>query len=189
MTPILLSGPALEPVSLVEAKNWLRLDTSDEDNLVQALITSARLVVEASVGVQLIAQSWRLAADRWPGDRCISLPLRPVLTLDAIRIFDNQGDSEVIATMDYHADLAGMNPRVQFLKAPPPPGQSLSGIQIDVTAGFGPAADDVPAALRQAILLLLARWFENRGDAAGDAHTLPDEIAALVSPWRAMRLT
>jgi uncharacterized phiE125 gp8 family phage protein len=189
MIPILLSGPVIEPVSLFEAKNWLRLSNSDEDVLVQALITSARLVVEASAGVLMISQTWRLSEDQWPVSGALVLPLRPIASVDAIRVVDGQGNAAILPQQDYQADVPAMNGRLQFLKAPLAPGQKLSGIQIDVTAGFGAAAADVPAPLRQAILLLVARWFENRGDAAEDGRALPREIASLVSSWRAVRLT
>ncbi len=63
MTPLLLSGPAVEPLSLVEAKSWLKLDSSDEDQLVQSLIASARLAVEAATNRLLITQQWRLMMD------------------------------------------------------------------------------------------------------------------------------
>ncbi|MCC2097407.1 MAG: head-tail connector protein, partial [Hyphomicrobiales bacterium] len=65
MTPILQSAPAVEPVSLAEAKNWLRISHDSDDLLIEALITSARLVVEAHAQLVLIAQSWRIVADAW----------------------------------------------------------------------------------------------------------------------------
>ena len=71
----------------------------------------------------------------------------------------------------------------------PPPGRARGAIEIDLTAGYGPAATDVPALLRQAVLRLAARWFELRGDVAGrDAAALPTEIMALVAPFRRARL-
>ena len=56
-------------------------------------------------------------------------------------------------------------------------------------AGFGPTRDTVPAPLRQAVLRLACRWFEHRGDVVSrDAMRLPAEIAALVAPFRRVRL-
>jgi uncharacterized phiE125 gp8 family phage protein len=76
---------------------------------------------------------------------------------------------------------------VTVAAAAPEPGLPAEGIHLDVVVGFGQAGSDVPAPLVQAIRLLVARWFENRGDApAGTA--LPPDVAALVAPYRRARL-
>jgi uncharacterized phiE125 gp8 family phage protein len=63
MTPLLTFAPQTEPLSLEEAKSWLRVDTGDEDQLIQSLIVSARLAVEAATNRLLINQHWRLLLD------------------------------------------------------------------------------------------------------------------------------
>src|SRR5690242_18760477 len=60
MTSYLIAGPGEEPVSLAEAKAFARIDGSDEDALVGALIAAARLHVESLTGRALITQTWRL---------------------------------------------------------------------------------------------------------------------------------
>lgn len=68
-------------------------------------------------------------------------------------------------------------------------GRTHGAIEIDIAVGFGATAAAVPAPLRQAVLRLAARWFEQRGDVAGrDAQALPVAIAALVAPFRRGRL-
>ena len=42
MTSILLTGPAIEPISLEETKTFLRIEHNDEDQLIAALATGAR---------------------------------------------------------------------------------------------------------------------------------------------------
>ncbi|WP_162783826.1 baseplate multidomain protein megatron [Devosia naphthalenivorans] len=57
MTSYLLAGPAGEPVSLAEAKAFLRVDDGAEDGLIGTLIGAARLHVEGVTGRALLAQS------------------------------------------------------------------------------------------------------------------------------------
>ena len=45
----------------------------------------------------------------------------------------------------------------------------------------------MPAPLRLAIRMLVARWFENRGDILGE-QTLPPEVQTLLAPYRRTRL-
>ena len=57
MNPILITGPAVEPVTLAEMRAYLRLDDTAEDDLVAALVTTARQCVESASGRMLIIQS------------------------------------------------------------------------------------------------------------------------------------
>jgi uncharacterized phiE125 gp8 family phage protein len=73
--------------------------------------------------------------------------------------------------------------------AVPAPGRLIAGIELEVTVGYGDAATDVLEALRQAIRLLVAHWYENRGLAAvGTVTVLPATVAALIAPYRMLSL-
>ena len=74
MIPLIVNGPAIEPIALADAKKWLKLETSDDDDVVGALITAARLMLEAQIRRMLITQTWRLIYDRWPNGRMTYRP-------------------------------------------------------------------------------------------------------------------
>ncbi len=61
---------------------------------------------------------------------------------------------------------------------------------IDVEAGYGTTASDVPEPLKQAIRQLLAHWYENRGAGPPDESALrvPATVAALIAPYRVLAL-
>jgi uncharacterized phiE125 gp8 family phage protein len=69
----------------------------------------------------------------------------------------------------------------------PAPGKARNGIEIGLRAGYGASPDAVPATLRLAIRILVAHWFENRGDVIGE-QILPPEAMALVAPFQRARL-
>ena len=69
----------------------------------------------------------------------------------------------------------------------PEPGRPRNGIAIELRAGYGAAPDAVPATLKLAIRILVAHWFEHRGDMAGE-QILPPEAFALVAPFQRARL-
>ena len=190
MTNVLITPPALEPLTLAEAKDFLRLDTSDEDTLVAALIIAARQAVERDTRRALITQTWRIVLDAWSDLTTFKIPLAPFLSLGPIRTYDAASVASVLSAGAYYVDAQPGAARVQFLVAPPTPGRAIAGIEIDVVIGYGAAAAAVPEPLRLAMRMLVARWFEARGDAAVDAGAMatPPHIDALLAPFRILRL-
>ncbi|SDB31561.1 head-tail connector protein [Bauldia litoralis] len=191
MTAALITGPALEPVSLADVKAHLRIDGGDEDALLTAAIVSARVHVESATRRVLIEQGWRIYYDAWPRRRIVRLPVAPLMSLDAVTIYDAAGDPQVVDAEDYEADVAASPARlVLAANAPTPVGRAVNGIEIDVTAGYGATSVDVPAALRQAVLMLVAHWYEHRGAVGHDLAVLvaPLGFEALIAPYRLLSL-
>lgn len=187
----LLSGPSSEPVSLDEAKVYLRIDHSDEDALIASLITTSRLQVEAGLGLALIEQQWMVQADCWPLSGVVDLPLRPLQSVDEIRVLDGDGVPTILDSLTYAVDTNGDRPRVASRTGYwPLPGARLAGIEIDITAGFGTDAADVPEDLRQALLALLAHWYEHRGlvELGSQSPPIPSAVSQLLSPYKAVRI-
>lgn len=189
MIPLLLSAPALEPISLDEAKAWLRIDSSEEDQLIAALIVSARLTLEAFTRRLFVTQSWRLTFDAWPASvarrNILPIPLAPSQSVTAIRVHGASGAPQLLDAASYNSALS----RVVFAAPPPAPGRATDGVEVDVVAGYGDAASDTPEPLRRAMLALVAHWHENRGDATDEPWHLPTLVATLTRPYRRERLT
>ncbi len=189
MTAYLLAGPAEEPLSLAEAKAFLKLDDTAEDALVATLIAAARLHVEGTTARATVAQSWRLVLDAWPTDGEVRLPVAPLLSLSAVTVFDGEGDPTELDLEPFEIDAA--TPRLLLPAAFDAPSmRERQGIEIDYVAGYGEAAGDVPADLRQAMLALVAYWFANR-DAVivdGSGSVVPAGFDRLVAGYRRVRL-
>ena len=188
MPSILVTPPAIEPVTLAEAKAHLRVGHGDEDALISMLIVSARRHVEAQTGLCLIAQGWTHFRDDWPDDGVLALPLAPLLAVDEIGVFGEDDIKAVIDPAHYYADTASRPPRLMLRgsRVWARPGRIGNGIAIELTAGFGTAASDVPEGLREAILQLTAHWFEHRGNA--NPPPAPLTVKTLLQPFREKRL-
>lgn len=191
MTATLLTGPALEPVSLLDAKAHLRVDHDDDDSLLTAAIVSARVHVETATRRVLIEQAWRIHLDRWPRKRILRVPVAPLIAVDAIRVRDADGGATVVAADEYEVDAAAVPGRLVLAAAAPAPvGPVVNGIEIDVTAGYGATTLDVPSPLRHAVMMLVAHWYEHRGAVGHDpaGETPPLGYAALIAPYRILSL-
>lgn len=192
MSLVMTSGPALEPISLGEAKVHLRVDGSLEDALIQSLIVTSRLHVEAALGLALVTQSWSYFLDRWPKAGRLILPLRPVAAVSHVRVWNEDGVAETLSPSHFLLDGQGAPPRLVALSGAPPlaPGRTVNGVEVAFTAGFGAAADDVPATIRHALLLLVALWYENREpvEIGAGVNAVPTMVSDLLAPYRRRRL-
>lgn len=188
MTSYLLAGPATEPVSLAEAKAFLRIDDTAEDGLITTLIGAARLHVEGITGKALLAQSWRIVLDDWPENGAVRLPVTPMIAVTAITATDTNGATHDLALEQFLLDAGRLIvPRVVVGM---PALQERQGIEIDYVAGYGAEPEDVPADLRQAMLGLVAHWHEHRDAVilAGSGAIVPSGFDRLVAAHKRVRL-
>lgn len=192
MALVLTGPPALEPVSLAEAKAHLRVSHAEEDALVTRLITAARAHLESSLTRAFVTQGWTLWLDAWPADAVVRLPLAPVREITSVRTYDAAGIPVGVPDTAWFLDAVSRPARlVPVGGAPwPRPGRRVNGVEITFLAGHGDLAGEVPEAIRQAILLLVAHWYENRepADPSAPVAPLPHGIAELVMPYRERRL-
>ncbi len=192
MSTVLLSAPALEPITLSEAKAHLRVDSNAEDTLIQSLIMASRLHIEAALDLALITQTWRLRRDTWPSSRTMILPLRPVQSVTAVKVFDDADASHTLDLASFILDGAANPARLVWRGngTMPSPSVAANGIEIDFIVGYGDAASNVPQSIRQALLLLIAHWYENREpvEIGATATVIPVAVSELLAPYRGRRL-
>lgn len=189
MTAIVTTPPAQEPVTLEEARAHLRVSGSEEDALIARLIAAARQHLERVARRALVTQGWRLYLDAWPPGRIVRLPVGPVQSVESVAVYDGDGLPVTLAATDYRLDGQAEPPRLRIAAAAPSGVAGFNGIEVEFTAGYGADADGVPQPLRQAILVLVAHWFDGR--AAGfDLATagVPAGWSALLAPYRMLRL-
>ncbi len=192
MTAVLISGPAIEPVSLSQAKAHLRVDVDDEDTLLTSLIAAARLHVEAYTQRVFITQTWSIYLDKWPQGQPLCLPISPIQSVTEINLFATDNTSVAVDPTGYVVDALSAPPRILWRGAGsgPRPGRALNGIEIIVIAGYGNDATQVPQPIRQAILMLIAQWFEHRSPPTLNEpdETMPPGVTALLQSYVPVRL-
>lgn len=172
------SPPATEPVSLDQAKAWLRVESGgDEDALIAALIPAARARAEWHTGQAFVTQGWTLWLDGTRG--IIDVPLAPLQSVASVTLYAPDGSATVLDAGDYA--VAGQS---VILATPPFALRARNGIAVAFTAGYGDA-DAVPAPLCAAILQIVSALYEHRG---GDAVPIPDNALALLAPYRLVKL-
>ena len=181
----LITPPAVEPVTLDEAKTWLKLDTADDDSVVSRLIATARQMVEHYTRRVLITQTWRLSLNKRPALPFVVLPMAP-----AVQLISGYTQSDALTKVPLDVsglwlDAGSEPPRLIF------PNQLMASTRVpmsltlDIQFGYGTQAVNVPEALRQAILVFVAQAYEQR--CAADVLPI-DHIAALIAPFMIRRI-
>jgi len=99
---ITLTGPGAEPITLTEAKAHLRVDGTDEDGLITALIVAAREHVENHTARVLVARSMRSYFPGFPARMDLVAPLQSVASVKYLE--DSAGTETTLATTNYVVD-------------------------------------------------------------------------------------
>jgi len=186
-----VTAPATEPVTLAEAKAHLRIDIADDDALITALISSARLHAEMLTARSFITTRWRLVMDGFPG-HAIDVHKCPVVSLLSIQHLDMNGLLQNLPSTDYIADLASEPARITpvFGKIWPVSLPQIGAVTVLFDAGYG-SAEAVPEGIKSWIKLRIGSLYEHREEVAimnrGKIETLPF-IDRMLDPYRVVTL-
>ena len=161
MTLRVITPPTVEPVSVETAKAFLRIDGTADDALLAVLVPAAREKGEQITRRAFTTQTLEMMVDAWPIDGYVLKVLRPpLLSVVSVKYLDE--DAAQSTWTDYAVDIKSEPGNILFNSFPAVTLQETGGITVRFTAGYGAAATDVPQTIKQAILLLIAYWFENR---------------------------
>lgn len=164
-----VTAPASEPVTLAEAKSHLRLEIGDDDADVNRLIAAARLWAEEYCWRGFVTQVWELVDEQFPNDSCLpvaregfKLPRGNLVSVASVKYIDVNGVEQTLAGSEYTVDTVSEPGRVRraYGKSWPSYRSQWDAVRIRYTVGWSGA--NVPAPIKQALLLLIAQMYENR---------------------------
>jgi uncharacterized phiE125 gp8 family phage protein len=158
------TAPASEPVTLAEAKAHCRVDTSDDDSYLTALINLGRIYVEDILDITMITTVWEARYDAFPLWELV-LPRPPMAAQTVTVIYRDEGGTTrtITSVAGFQADSYVTPGRIYPLYNgvwPAVRGDENS-VTVRWTAGYG-AAGSVPQNLKHLVLLLVAHWYANR---------------------------
>lgn len=206
MSLTVVTGPTLEPVSLAEAKAHLRVEVPDEDALIDGYILAAREYIERETQRALITQTldyktsfsrWYSQCGNWPiyyTGECyrtgIMLPRPPLQSVTSLAYVDSAGATQTLAANQYQVILDNGDSHegliVPAFGVTWPTLQAVpDALTIRFVAGYG-GMEDVPHSIRQAMLLLIGQFYEQRENVIAGASIaeVPFAVASLISHFR-----
>lgn len=151
-------APTVYPVSLVEAREQLRITDTTEDAYLNSLIAVATEMVEQMVGRPIASQTWALAINGAVSK--VYLPKLPVVSVSSIAYYDRDNASQTATVSDFYLftdeDKAWLEPKPNI--SWPETYDRADSLTITFVAGYS----TVPDNLRHAVLLMVSNFFENR---------------------------
>ncbi|MEM6381090.1 MAG: head-tail connector protein [Pseudomonadota bacterium] len=185
----LVTAPVSAPLTRDEVKAHCRVDHPDEDVLIDGYINAAVAHVDGYRGVLgrcLINQTWRMRLSGWAGK--IALPFPDVSDV-AIRYRDAADAEQTLDSGVYELVSSPGRGAIRMRQAFDYPAlydDAAEPVTIDLTAGFGANATDVPWTIKQAMLLLIAHWYEHREAASAGVviADVPKGVDALLMQHR-----
>lgn len=186
----LITAPTSEPLTLDEAKQHLRVDTSDDDGLIAGYILAARHWVESQVG-PLMTQTWDYTVDGgWPivNNRYqIDLPLKPVQSITSVSYVDSAGATQTLSASLYQTVLNTPTASVvrAYSQSWPTVRDQPACITVRFVAGYGAHPGSVPDPLRVAIQMLVGSFYEHREEVVigQTVAQVPFGVQSLISPY------
>ncbi|MEK6788502.1 MAG: head-tail connector protein [Pseudomonadota bacterium] len=189
MELICLEAPAIEPVTVAELLAQARIDGAEENELLGRLISTARAHVESLTQRSLLRQRWSLQIDGFPVCGLLRLPRAPVVAIQSVKYLDFAGAEQTLSGTAYRL-VGGLGMMPKIVPAVglqwPKTADVIGAVTIEYQAGLLKPTD-LPPAIRHAILMLAAHWFEHREaviEASGRGGLLPVPMAvdSLLSP-------
>lgn len=191
----IVTHPVAEPVSPVELQEHVVAD----DGILcpikaDGLIAAAREQIEETLGIAMITQTWIVALDRWPtgqepwwdgvrqgamselsgSNKTYELPRFPLISVTGVNVYNEAGSATAVNVSNtFDIDTYQRPGRISLKQGAvwPVALRSVNAIEITYTAGFGATKDDVPFALRQAVMMLAGYLWEHRGECSiGSAY-------------------
>lgn len=178
--------PAVEPVSLSEAKAWLKVDNTADDDLISSLIVAARMAVEDYTNLKLIEQTIEETYDCFPAANmyneygALRLTHGPVVSVTSIGYQLVAGTYTALNSYDYKAHTYqrpaiitpaynGLWPTV--IKFP-------EAVKVTYVAGVAANAAAVPDLFKNAIKKMLLQWYEKRGE---NMRKIPTDVEFMLN--------
>lgn len=201
--------PTIEPISIEEAKEHLRLDDDIDDIPVLTYVKAARLWAEKYTGRFFITRTVQQFLDSSastldplyegmrsgilarPYGNYIELSASPTITVTSVNYYNDSDTQSTWATSNYYVDNVSDLGRIYLRDTGtfPTDLRAANGLEINYTAGYGSARSDVPSDIKLAMLQYMTFAYEHRGEQEGGTPPmLPKILNTLLSPYKIMRL-
>lgn len=158
------TGPEMEPLTKDEVKTHLGIEGVEGfDERIDQLIAGARAHVERTTGRRLLNQTLTIYSNYFPSGREIRFSIAPVSAVASVKYYDVDGTLQTFDASKYYTDLISEPGGIVLVDGEVWPDTQIArpnAVQIQVTAGYGADAADVPEGITTAMLMMIEKAFD-----------------------------
>lgn len=180
----LVTDASVEPVTLADMKEFMKVDLSDENDIITSMIKSARISIENYCGIGLTTKTYDYYFDEVSD--VIKLPLPPLQSVTTF-VYNDLTYSETEISSDYYKVFSFDRNEGEIIKLPtytyPSDIPSYRAFRVRFVNGYGDDATDVPSTIVEALKLTVSHWFENR-----ESQSLPPEAIRLIQQYKVYKI-
>lgn len=157
----LVTAAATGPMTLDEMRKHLKCEESEDDVLIRSIVETCREQVEHVTGRKLVDTTYDQTFDVWADEMLLSYS--PLSSVTSVKYYDEDGVEQTLSSSIYDV-VTNQEPgriRLAYNQSWPTHRSQNEAITVRFVAGYG-EADDVPASLKQAMLLLGSHLYDNR---------------------------
>ena len=196
------TAPSVEPVSLQEVKEYLRLEDGVDERLLRPFVETARRFAEEYLNRSLMQTTYNLFIDGYDemadplfeGVRTgpylnyyknfIVLPKSPVISVTAVSTFNDEDTETTFASTRYFLDNVREPARIVLRQGEtfPTALRVANAIKVVYVAGYSNAFA-IPEPIKLAMLQHIAHLYEHRGDMYEAQTPMPVMVKNLYAPY------
>ncbi|WP_407308521.1 head-tail connector protein [Desulfosporosinus sp. SB140] len=159
-----ITPPAMEPLSLEEAKHHLRISGDDDDAIITSLITQAREYCEGYQKRRYITQTIELVLDSFPSENYIEFTsFSPIQSVVSVKYYGTDGAEYIFDAENYIVDTDSLVNRIALgynKQWPSTALQPINAVRIRFVAGYGDASE-VPESVKWAMVMQMRLAYDD----------------------------
>jgi uncharacterized phiE125 gp8 family phage protein len=168
-------------ITIAELKSQIRYFESDEDAVLAAYVRSAQDWVAQALGRPLLEETWEYRLDYFPCYWVFQIPL-PIRSITSIKYIDFDGVQRTVDPAVYLT--VGDTLYLAYGKNWPMTRREAGAVRVSFVSGFGPDHNYVPELVRECVMLLAARFFEQRESLLGQGLFESSLLDQLLLPYK-----
>ena len=185
----IINAPPVEPVTLDEIKDHLKILHDYENSTLESLIKAARESIEKESNRSFVQQTILLTFNSWPAFP-VEIRKPPLVSVTKIEYKTKEGDLLVWDPINYIVDDFSFIAKIYLASEGTFPSDELypvNAIQITYAAGYAPVGNDytsgIPEIYKHAIKLLVGEWYGIREEVVmgSKPSRIPDGIKRLLA--------